>query len=57
MAAARAANAYAVGVTTVSNDEHDLETAGANLALPDLDAFATWLPRHLLPQQEPAEHA
>ena len=56
MAAAHAANAYAVGVTTGANDEHDLETAGADLALPDLNTFATWLPRHLLPQQEPGEH-
>jgi phosphoglycolate phosphatase len=47
MAAARAANAYAVGVTTGSNDKHDLEAAGADLALPDLDTFATWLPRHV----------
>jgi phosphoglycolate phosphatase len=47
MAAAHAANAYAVGVTTGANDEHDLETAGADLALPDLNTFATWLPRHV----------
>jgi phosphoglycolate phosphatase len=47
MAAAHAANAYAVGITTGANDEHDLEVAGADLALPDLDTFATWLPRHV----------
>jgi len=47
MAAAHAANAYAVGVTTGANDEHDLEASGADLALPDLDTFATWLPRHV----------
>jgi phosphoglycolate phosphatase len=47
MAAARAANAYAVGVTTGANDEHDLEVAGADVVLPGLDTFATWLPRHI----------
>ena len=47
MAAARAANAYAVGVTTGANDEIDLRAAGADLALPSLDMFVTWLPRHL----------
>jgi phosphoglycolate phosphatase len=47
MAAAHAANAYAVGVTTGANDEHDLGAAGADLALPDLDTFAIWLPRHV----------
>jgi phosphoglycolate phosphatase len=46
MAAARAANAYAVGVTTGANDELDLRAAGADLALPSLDMFVTWLPRH-----------
>jgi phosphoglycolate phosphatase len=48
MAAARAANAYAVGVTTGANDSLDLRAAGADLALPSLDVFVTWLPRHLL---------
>jgi len=47
MAAARAANAYAVGVTTGANDELDLRAAGADLSLPSLDMFITWLPRHL----------
>lgn len=47
MAAARAANAYAVGVTTGANDWHALEAAGADLVLPGLDTFATWLPRHI----------
>ena len=46
-AAPHAANAYAVGIATGANDEHDLEAAGADLALPDLDTFATWLPRHV----------
>ena len=47
MAAARAANSYAVGVTTGANDELALRAAGADLALPDLDTFVTWLPRHV----------
>ncbi|MEP7017815.1 MAG: HAD hydrolase-like protein [Actinomycetota bacterium] len=47
MAAARGANAYAVGVTTGANDELDLRAAGADLALAGLDSFVTWLPRHV----------
>jgi phosphoglycolate phosphatase len=47
MAAAHAAGAYAVGVTTGANDEVALLAAGADCALPDLDAFVGWLPRHL----------
>jgi Predicted phosphatases len=47
MAAARAANSYAVGVTTGANDELALSAAGADLALPDLDTFVTWLPCHV----------
>jgi len=47
MAAARAANSYAVGVTTGANDELALGAAGADLALPDLDTFAAWLPLHV----------
>lgn len=50
MAAARAANSYAVGVTTGANDEFALGAAGADLALPDLDTFADWLPQHLYEQ-------
>jgi len=49
MVAARAAGAYAVGVTTGANNEAALLAAGADLALPDLDAFAAWLPGHALP--------
>jgi phosphoglycolate phosphatase len=48
MAAARAANAYAVGVTTGANDAAALLAAGADVALPELDTFADWLPGHLL---------
>jgi phosphoglycolate phosphatase len=47
MAAARAAEAYAVGVTTGANDKAALLAAGANLTVPDLDAFVAWLPRHV----------
>jgi phosphoglycolate phosphatase len=47
MAAARAASSYAVGVTTGANDELALRAAGADLALPDLDTFVTWLPAHV----------
>jgi phosphoglycolate phosphatase len=43
MVAARAANAYAVGVTTGANDATALLAAGADLALPDLDTFVAWL--------------
>jgi phosphoglycolate phosphatase len=44
MAAARTAGAYAVGVTTGANDEAALLAAGADLALPDLARFVSWLP-------------
>ncbi|HEY5248842.1 MAG TPA: HAD hydrolase-like protein [Dermatophilaceae bacterium] len=47
MAAARAANAYAVGVTTGANDEATLILAGADITLPDLAAFVAWLPGHV----------
>jgi len=47
MAAARAANAYAVGVATGANDEAALLAAGADFALPHLQVFVTWLPGHL----------
>jgi phosphoglycolate phosphatase len=47
MAAAHAANAYAVGVATGANDELALLTAGADIALPDLNTFAGWLPGHV----------
>ena len=47
MAAAHTASAYAVGVTTGANDEAALLSAGANLTLPDLDAFVAWLPGHI----------
>jgi phosphoglycolate phosphatase len=46
MGAAAAANAYAVGVTTGANSAAALLAAGADLALPGLDTFATWLPCH-----------
>lgn len=49
MAAARAANAYAVGVTTGANDELALGAAGAAVALTDLHAFAPWLTSRLSP--------
>ena len=48
MAAALAADAYAVGVTTGANDETALPAAGADVALPDLHTFVAWLPGHLL---------
>jgi phosphoglycolate phosphatase len=48
MAAALAADAYAVGVTTGANDETALLAAGADVALPDLHTFVAWLPGHLL---------
>jgi phosphoglycolate phosphatase len=48
MVAAAAAGAYAVGVTTGAGDEAALLAAGADLAVPDLDGFAAWLPGHLL---------
>ena len=47
MAAAGGAGAYAVGVTTGANDEAALILAGADLALPNLAAFAAWLPGHI----------
>ena len=47
MAAAVAANAYAVGVTTGANDAAALLAGGADLALPDLGTFLAWLPRHV----------
>lgn len=47
MAAARAADAYAVGVTTGANDEAALLAAGADFVLPDLDTFVAWLPGHV----------
>lgn len=47
MAAARAASSYAVGVTTGANHGLALKAAGADLALPNLDAFVTWLPCHV----------
>jgi phosphoglycolate phosphatase len=50
MIAARAAGAYAVGVTTGANDEAALLAAGAALALPDLHAFVGWLPNHVSSQ-------
>jgi phosphoglycolate phosphatase len=46
MAAARAASAYAVGVTTGANDEAALAVAGADVTLADLEAFVAWLPGH-----------
>jgi phosphoglycolate phosphatase len=48
MTAARTAGAFAVGVTTGANDEAALLEAGADLALPNLDAFIAWLPGHVL---------
>lgn len=48
MAAANAADAYAVGVTTGANDEAALLAAGADLTFADLDAFVDWLPGHIL---------
>lgn len=50
IAAAHAANAYAVGVATGANDELVLGAAGADLALPDLDTFVDWLPGHVSEQ-------
>ena len=47
MVAAHAANAYAVGVTTGANDDAALIAAGADVALPDLDAFVAWLAGHI----------
>jgi len=47
MAAAHAASAYAVGVTTGANDEAALLAAGADLTVAHLDSFVTWLPAHV----------
>ena len=47
MAAAHAAGAYAVGVTTGANDEAALLAAGADLTVADLDSFVAWLPAHV----------
>lgn len=49
IAAAHAANAYAVGVTTGANDEAALLAAGAAVTFANLGAFATWLPHHDVP--------
>ena len=46
IAAAQAANAYAVGVTTGANDEAALLAAGAAVTFTNLGAFAAWLPSH-----------
>jgi len=51
MGAAVAAKAYAVGVTTGAHNAAVLLSAGADLALPGLDTFVTWLPCHV---SEPA---
>ncbi|NMM32526.1 MAG: HAD family hydrolase [Phycicoccus sp.] len=50
IAAAHAANAYAVGVTTGANDEAALIAAGAAVTFANLDAFAVWLPGHSVPR-------
>jgi phosphoglycolate phosphatase len=47
MAAADAAGAYAVGVTTGANDEAALLAAGADLTVADLDTFVAWLPANV----------
>jgi phosphoglycolate phosphatase len=47
MAAAQAASAYAVGVTSGANDQAALVAAGADLTVADLDAFVAWLPGHV----------
>lgn len=49
IAAAQAANAYAVGVTTGANDEAALLAAGAAVTFTSLGAFAAWLPNHSVP--------
>jgi len=49
IAAAHAANAYAVGVTTGANDEAALLAAGAAVTFANLGAFATWLPNRSVP--------
>jgi phosphoglycolate phosphatase len=52
MVAAAAAGAYAVGVTTGANDRDALLAAGADLVVPDLDAFIAWLPGHVRTGQQ-----
>ena len=47
MAAAHAAHAYAVAVTSGANDETALRAAGAVVTLTDLHAFAPWLASRL----------
>jgi phosphoglycolate phosphatase len=47
MAAARTANAYAVGVITGANDKLALSAAGAAVVLTGLHAFAPWLTSRL----------
>jgi len=47
MAAAHAAGAYAVGVTTGANDEAALLAAGADLTVADLDTFVAWVATHV----------
>jgi phosphoglycolate phosphatase len=49
MAAARAAGAVALGVTTGPCDAADLREAGADEVLADLIAFPAWLDGYLLP--------
>lgn len=46
MIGARAADAYAVGVTTGPCDADELRTAGADTILPDLTDFPRWLADH-----------
>lgn len=53
MAAARAADAYAVGVTTGANDKAALLAAGAHLTVGDLDAFVAWLTGYLFGSRQP----
>lgn len=49
IAAAHAADAYAVGVTTGANDKAALLAAGADFVVPDLHSFVDWLPDHGVP--------
>ena len=49
IAAAQAANAYAVGVTTGANDKAALLGAGADVTFANLGAFAAWLPERDVP--------
>jgi len=53
MLAAHAAGAYAVGVTTGANDQAALVAAGADVTVPDLDTFVSWLPAHISPEVPP----